>query len=108
MLFRSRDKPLRKVIDAALLAAGVHPVRHAVETAEFGLILSSLHRGMGFTCMFHASREEVMQTAGLVEIDFAAELPAAEIRCAVRRGQRGNPVVCRALKMITENLALRD
>lgn len=100
----SRDMPLRHLIDSALLHAEVQPVRHAVETDNFGLILSSLYRGMGFTCMFHASRDEITQTNGLVELPFCGNLPSLEIRYAIRRGQRSNPTILKAIKHIRNSI----
>lgn len=101
----SREKPLRGLIDAALAQVGVRDARHVVETAEFGLILSSLYRGVGYTCMFHASLVEGAQAAGLVEIAFATPLPPLQIRGAVRRGIAHNSATLHAIAQIRERLA---
>lgn len=81
----SEDKPLRHVIDESLKRVGIAPLSHIVETAEFGLILSSLQQGMGFTCMFDASRHELAEMAGLKAIPFERPLPSISICRTTRR-----------------------
>jgi DNA-binding transcriptional LysR family regulator len=81
----SPDKPLRRAVDAVMAKAGVKPTHHVMETAEFGLILSSLHRGMGFTCMFAVIETEEMQTRGLKALRFEHSLPALQVRRITRR-----------------------
>ncbi len=79
------DKPIRRAVDSVMVRAGIQPAGHAVETAEFGLILSSLHRGMGFTCMFAAIETEEIQTRGLKSLRFERPLPPLQIRRITRR-----------------------
>lgn len=81
----SEDKPLRHVIDESLKRVGIAPLTHVVETAEFGLILSSLQQGMGFTCMFEASRHELADMAGLKVVRFDRPLPSISICRTTRR-----------------------
>jgi DNA-binding transcriptional LysR family regulator len=79
------DKPLRHMVDEALRRYGVNPSPHVVETSEFGLILSSLHRNLGFTCMFESVKGEEKQASGLAIVRCETPLRPLEIRRITRR-----------------------
>jgi len=78
-------KPLRNMVDEALRRQGVTQSSYAVETSEFGLILSSLHRNLGFTCMFENMQGEEKQASGLSIIRSEPPVPPLEIRRMTRR-----------------------
>jgi len=78
-------KPLRNMVDEALRRHGVTHSNHVVETSEFGLILSSLHRNLGFTCMFESIQGEEKQATGLSIVRCEAPMPPLEIRRMTRR-----------------------
>lgn len=99
----SEDKPLRHVIDEALRRVGAANLTHAVETAEFGLILSSLQQGMGFTCMFEASQYELAEMAGLTLLNFERPLPSISICRSVRRSAIRLKSLRDALALIEKN-----
>ena len=98
----STEKPLRRAIEAVLAKIGISKARHAIETAEFGLILSSLHRKAGYCCMFHATSEEVMQTQGLAEIRFHEPLPRLEVRRLARRSTMRSATLREALALLEQ------
>ncbi len=81
----SRDKPLRKIVDETLLRMGISQMRHVVETGEFGLILSSLHRNLGYTCMFEDILDEEQQSFGLKIVNCKRKIPPLQIRRITRR-----------------------
>jgi len=78
-------KPLRNMVDEALRRQGVTRSSYAVETSEFGLILSSLHRNLGFTCMFENMQGEEKQASGLSIVRSEPPVPPLEIRRMTRR-----------------------
>jgi hypothetical protein len=73
------------MVDEALRRHGVTHSNHVVETSEFGLILSSLHRNLGFTCMFESIQGEEKQATGLSIVRCEAPIPPMEIRRMTRR-----------------------
>lgn len=99
----STDKPLRIVIEHVLAAVGIHHPKHAVETAEFGLILSSLHRNLGYCCMFLGMQAETLQTQGLVALPIARPLPSLQIKRVIRRNAFRNPSLRQAIATIEAN-----
>ena len=99
------EKPLRKMVDEALRRYGVTPSSHVVETAEFGLILSSLHRNLGFTCMFESIQGEEKQASGLSIVRCATPIRPLEIRRLTRRTVLRFPDVRDALRMAEETFA---
>lgn len=101
----SPDRYLRPLIDRALHAVGVSPISSAVETGEFGLILNSLNRGSGFTCMFHTSTDLIGPATELVEVQFETPLPALQIRLLARRGLRSDALFRSALRMLAAGIA---
>lgn len=84
----TRRNPLRAAVERALdhVGAGGGPI--GLETDEYGLILTSVHRGQGFVCMFQAAASEVSQSGGLVELRMEVAIPALQIRRATRHSVR--------------------
>lgn len=87
-------RPLRRMIDRALDALGASNGQIGLETDDFGLILSSVHRNQGFVCMFRAAEEEMAQTWGLTRVLIDAELPKLQIRVAARPSAKHDPMLC--------------
>lgn len=87
----SSSDPLHNLIDEALLSTGVKLLSPIVETDSFGLILSSLHRNLGFACMLRQLLNESKQTYGLKEIKYERDLPPLQIRCIKRQGAWRSP-----------------
>jgi DNA-binding transcriptional LysR family regulator len=83
----------RGLIDRALATFGWVGGRVALETEEFGLILSSVHRSLGFVCMFRAAEEDLGVNGALVRVDLATDIPPLQIRQTVRRTMRADPLV---------------
>lgn len=96
----SPRNPLRGLIDRALDSVGAGGSRIAVETDEFGLILSSVHRNQGYVCMFRASERETGQTSGLRRVALQTPLPSLEVRVANRRAALHDPVLREIRAMI--------
>jgi len=94
--------PLRGLIDRSLGEIGAAGSRIELETEEFGLILSAVHRSLGFVCMFRASRGEVGQTIGLVEVPLTRPLPPLQIRSLARRGARRDAILREINGIITQ------
>ena len=80
--------PLRIAVDRALDHVGAAGGPISLETDEYGFILTAVHRGEGFVCMFHAAAEEVSQGAGLVEVRTEVAIPPLQIRQATRHSVR--------------------
>jgi DNA-binding transcriptional LysR family regulator len=79
-----RNSPLRDLIDRAMSQAGLAGGHIALETDDYGLILTSVHRGLGYVCMFQAAENEVGQTSGLKRLVLEADLPNVNVREAIR------------------------
>ncbi|MZR11689.1 LysR family transcriptional regulator [Maritimibacter sp. DP07] len=84
----TQEHPLRREIDIALIEIGVAPGPIALETDEFGLILSSASRNTGFVCMFEATVSETGQTAGLRQIALSPPVPALGVYVVWREATR--------------------
>jgi DNA-binding transcriptional LysR family regulator len=80
--------PLRIAVNQALDQVGVAGGPIGLETDEYGLILTTVHRGEGFVCMFQAVAEEVSQGAGLVQLRLEAPIPSLQIRQCTRHSAR--------------------
>lgn len=80
----SRRTSLRPLIDDVLSSCGLADCSVAVETDDYGLVLTSVGRGSGYVCMFASVAEEVREANGLVMLDMAEPLPSLSIWRAVR------------------------
>jgi DNA-binding transcriptional LysR family regulator len=74
---------LRTLVDRALEQAGADGSPIGLETDEYGLILSSVHRNLGFVCMFMSAAQE-SPADGLVQIPLDHPLPALQVRHLMR------------------------
>lgn len=101
----SPEKPIRRAVDALMRQVGVTQNNHVVETAEFGLILSCLHRRLGYTCMFEAIGRDEIQTRGLTSVRFERPLPSLDIRRITRRAALRNAAIRNAMGMIESHLS---
>ena len=81
--------PIDRLFEQAGLAGG--PI--GLETDDYGLILSSVRRGLGFVCMFRGPDDEVLQTDGLRRLELDPVLPALQVRQISRRSSRRDPLV---------------
>ena len=89
----SPPNPLRMIVDQALARIGVAGGPIAVETDDYGLILTSVRRGMGYVCMFQLSDEEAAQTGGLKRLTLETPLPSLDIRRLARRSWRDDILI---------------
>ena len=80
--------PLRPLVDRALEQAGVGGGPISLETDDYGLILTSLRQGRGFTCMFQAAETEVAQANGLKRLALEHPIPALQVRRLGRHSAR--------------------
>jgi DNA-binding transcriptional LysR family regulator len=83
----------RKLIDRALAKSGWVNGEVALETDEYGLILTSVHRGLGFVCMFRAAEEDFGGAGALIRLDLAVEPPGLELRQTIRRHPHQDPLL---------------
>lgn len=91
---------LRMLIDQAMEQAGLGQCATATESDNYGLILTSLRNGLGFSCMFESSADELKSFGGLKPVAFEGELPAIEVRWAVRPPWTDDPVVAKLLAVL--------
>jgi DNA-binding transcriptional LysR family regulator len=85
------DNLLRKLVDRALEQAGVGGSPIALETDEYGLMLTWLQRNHGFACMFTSVTED-SQTSGLVSLHLENPLPALQVCRLMRHSARHDPL----------------
>lgn len=83
----------RALIDRALAKFGWVGGKIALETEEYGLILTSVHRSLGFVCMFRAAEEDFGGAGALIRLDLAVDPPALELRQAIYRMTRADPLI---------------
>lgn len=76
--------PLHRLVDRAFASVGLRNRKIALETDEFGLILASLRRGLGYACLFEASFDESSNNFGLHRLTLERPLPALQVRLAAR------------------------
>lgn len=85
--------PLRIAVDRALEQAGCSGSPLAVETDDYGLILTQASQGEGFVCMFQSLAAEAAHSADLVPLILEHPLPALQIRQITRHSARHDPMV---------------
>ncbi len=66
------ENPLRRLADRVLKQAGIENSRIALETDEYPLMLDSLAKGMGYTCMFerNLAARDVQRRLTPLKLDF--------------------------------------
>jgi DNA-binding transcriptional LysR family regulator len=84
--------PLRIAVDRALDHVGASGGPIGLETDEYGFVLTSVHRGEGFVCMFQAAASEVSQSGGLVQLHVDVAIPPLQIRQVTRHSARHDPL----------------
>ncbi|WP_326761624.1 LysR family transcriptional regulator [Streptomyces phaeochromogenes] len=86
----TRGRSLRTLVDWALASVGLGDTDVEIESDEFGLLLSTVHRGRGFLCMF-APQQDVSgtegvrhpadpMTYGLVRLALDVPVPSLDVR----------------------------
>lgn len=86
----SRNR-LRVLIDEAMDQAGLGECGTAVETDDYGRILTALREGAGFACLFESTAAPLLRAGGIARIAFDG-LPDMEVRQAVRKEWRDDPL----------------
>jgi molybdate transport repressor ModE-like protein len=91
---------LRLLIDEALEQAGLGQCAVATESDNYGLILTSLRNGLGFSCMFESSADELKSFGGLKRVAFDGDIPAIEVRRIVGPGWSKDPILAKLLAVL--------
>lgn len=94
------ENPLRPLIDESLRRAGLADLKIAMQTDEFGLILSSVHKGLGFVCMFEQTGDGFIDPRSLVPLQLDQPLPSLQVRRAVAPRWRDDEVMDRLLRSL--------
>jgi DNA-binding transcriptional LysR family regulator len=100
----SARNPLRALVDRALAQAGADGSPVGLDTDEYGLILTSVHRGHGFSCMFRSVETEVSQASGLVRVPLEHPIPALQVRKITRHSARHDPLANDLIERLTKTL----
>jgi len=85
----SHRTSIRPLIDRALSAYGLGGSNVAVETDDYGHILTSVRRGQGYVCMFASVQEDGSDISGLAMLALQNPLPSLQIQRTSRRLHRG-------------------
>ncbi len=88
----ARD-PLRDPVDRAFAAIGLSERCIGIETDDFGRILGSAQRGLGYVCLFDATAQDSARTLGLNKLVLTRQLPALEVLCATRSTASKDPLL---------------
>lgn len=80
---------LRPLIDRVLTAYGLGGSPVAVETDDYGLVLTSVRRGLGYVCMFASTEDEVTRANAIATLAMDRPLPSLQIRRVARSLHRG-------------------
>ncbi|MCT9137626.1 LysR family transcriptional regulator [Streptomyces violarus] len=99
----TRGRSLRTLVDGVLASVGLGDTDVEIESDEFGLLLSTVHRGRGFICMFapqqDASGTEGSRhpadpmTYGLVRLALEVPLPSLDVRRLYPPAGRRHPAL---------------
>lgn len=85
----TRRTSLRPLIDRALEFYGLGCPPVAVETDDYGMILTSVRRGQGLGCMFVSAAEETGGPHAMTMLPMERPLPSLQIRRVARSLHRG-------------------
>lgn len=85
----SQRTALRPLIDRALEAYGLGHPPVAVESDDYGLILTSVRRGQGFGCLFASTGDDIGGADAMVMLPMEQPLPNLLIRRIARNLHRG-------------------
>ena len=80
---------LRPLIDRVLAAYGLGGSPVAVETDDYGLVLTSVRRGQGYVCMFASTEDEGTRAHAITTLAMERPLPSLQIRRVARSLHRG-------------------
>ncbi|MCF8708468.1 LysR family transcriptional regulator [Rhizorhapis sp. SPR117] len=92
--------PQGLLIDEAMEQAGLSRCAIALETDNYGEILTGVRNGLGFLCMFESSAGDLLNLGGMKRIAFSGALPDIEVRRAIRPPWRDDPVVAKLLQSL--------
>jgi DNA-binding transcriptional LysR family regulator len=104
MITLSSGHPLRRLVTRALQRFGVPTPAIAIETDDYGLILSSAEQGLGYLCMFANEEREGPRMQGLRRLKLERPLPSLQTRLTVNPSLRRDPVVKEFLADVTNRL----
>lgn len=85
----TRRTSLRPLIDRALASYGLEGSPIAVETEDYGMILTSVRRGQGYVCMFASVADEISHAGAITMLAMECPLPSLQIRRVARSLHRG-------------------
>jgi len=91
-------------VDRALEQAGAGGSPIALETDEYGLILSSVHRNLGFVCMFMSASQE-SPADGLFQLPLEHPLPALQVRQVMRHSANHDSLLVALREALGKSLA---
>jgi DNA-binding transcriptional LysR family regulator len=84
----------------AMEQAGLGRCAIALETDNYGEILTGVRNGLGFICMFESFAGDLLNLGGMKRIAFNGTLPDIEVRRAIRPPWRDDPVVAKLLQTL--------
>jgi DNA-binding transcriptional LysR family regulator len=95
------ENPLRRLTDRVLEQAGIENSPIGLETDEFPLMLDSLAKGMGYTCMFekNLATRDVQRRLTLLKLDF----PLADLKVRTLISPRAERMA--AVKLLRQQLS---
>lgn len=89
---------LRHLMERALAEIGVRQPTVGPCSDDYGMILSSVRRGMGYVCMFTATAEEAH---GLQQLTPPAPLPTVQVKQLVRSGWRNDGIANELVQLLS-------
>lgn len=95
------SNPLGDLVRRALADIGVGRQDVALSSDEFGLIISSARRGLGYACLFEASAETCNQM-GLVKLTLDRAMPSLRVNVAMRPVLELDPGVADFVKLLQD------
>ncbi|MGX7896058.1 LysR family transcriptional regulator [Tsuneonella sp. HG222] len=93
--------PLGLLVSEALASVGIEQSRVALQTDEFGLLLHAVRSGLGYACMFEASRDE-LRDMGLRPVNVSLALPSLNVLLIVRPAVAADRVAAELIRDLTE------
>jgi DNA-binding transcriptional LysR family regulator len=95
---------LRGPVDRALQHVGGNGSPIALETDEYGLILTSIAQGLGFGCLFQELEQELASSMGIVRVRLEHEIPSLQIRRITRYSAGYEPLTRELIEQLTKTL----
>lgn len=96
--------PLRPLVDRALAQVGANGSPVGLDTDEYGLILTSVRRNDGFSCMFPSPETEASQNSGIVSVPLEFPIPALQVRRIIRRSLGHDPPASDLIERLTKTM----